>query len=93
MNLAERKAQLEKELASINRQMQTCKHEYGDAIYDPEISKVPSGYKMIKQGSDIWQKPESFIEEKRNRWSQTCKKCGYKRYTTKTIPTRYKPLF
>lgn len=93
MNLATRKAELERELASIDRQMQACNHEYGETQYDPETVSVPYGYKMIKQGSDIWGKPEGYREEKRDRWSQTCKKCGHKRYTTKTVPTSYKPVF
>ncbi len=93
MNLAEKKVQLEKELASIDRQIQACNHEYGETLYDPETVKVPYGYNMIKQGSDIWEEPEGYREEKRDRWSQTCKKCGHKRYTTKTIPMGYKPVF
>ncbi len=93
MNLAERKAQLERELESISHQMQTCDHEYGETQYDPQIVMVPYSFTIVKKGSDIWEIPKDYIEEKQDRWSQTCIKCGYKRFTTKTIPTAYKPVF
>lgn len=93
MSLARRKEELERELASINNQMRDCDHEYGETQYDPETVKVPYGYKTIKQGSDVWSEPEGYRDEKRDRWSQTCKKCGHKRYTTKTVPTAVKPVF
>lgn len=93
MNLTERKNELERELASINRQIEVCDHEYGEAQYDPYIEKVPCGFKTVQHGSDVWSEPTGYREKEKERWSQTCKKCGHKRYTTKIIPTAYKPEF
>ena len=93
MSLSKRKEELEKELASNNHQIETCNHEYGETQYDPETIKVPYGSKMETQGSDVWFVPEGYRDEKRDRWSQTCKKCGHKRYTTQTVATAFKPVF
>ena len=93
MDLSKRKEELERELASINQKINSCKHEYGETKYDPEIVKVPYGENMEKQGSDVWFTPEGYRDEKRDRWSQSCKKCGHKRYSTKTVPTSFTPVF
>ncbi len=93
MNLSKRKEELERELSLINQQIENCNHEYGEIQYDPETVVVPYGFKTEKHGSDVWTKPEGFRKEERERWSQTCKKCGYKRYTYETIPTAFKPVF
>jgi len=93
MNLVERKEQLERELADINRKIERCDHEYGEIQYDPQIVKVPCGEHMETRGSDVWWAPDSYRDEKKDRWSKTCKKCGHKIYTEKTVPTGYKPVF
>ena len=93
MSLTKRKEELERELASINRQIEACNHEYGETKYDPKTVKVPYGSKIVQHGSDVWSEPEGYRDEIKDRWSQTCKKCGHKRYTTQTIPTGRKPVF
>ena len=93
MNLTEKKEQIERELAAVKDQIENCNHEYGEIQYDPEKVKEPYGSKIVTQGSDVWFVPEGFRYRKKERWSQTCTKCGHKRYTTKTQPTGYKPVF
>ena len=81
MNLSKRKEELEREIASINKQIDACNHEYGECLYDPETVKVPYGSQIVKCGSDIYDMPEGYREEQQDRWSRTCKKCGHKIYS------------
>jgi len=93
MNLADRKVELERELASVKREMKSCNHEWGETKYDPKTVKEPYGYKLVGQGSDTWFEPEGYRDVEKKRWSQTCKKCGDKRYTEQTRPTGFEPTF
>ncbi len=95
MTLREQQEDLERKLAEVSHQIQNCNHEYGEAKYDPKKVRVPYGYRMSSQGSDIYCEPAGYREETSDRWSQTCRKCGHVRYTTNVQPvvTSYKPVF
>ncbi len=93
MNLVEKRQQLEKELEEVNRQINQCQHDFEETKYDPEIIMEPYDYIMSGTGSDVKMTPQNFRKVKLDRWSQTCKKCGIKRYIEKVVATGYKPNF
>lgn len=95
MNKQEKINSLKKEIAQLESEMRNCKHDFKEAIYDPETVRVQddrNGYE--EHGSDRWPKM-SFHDETKPRWSRECKHCGHKEYTYEQAPVvkEYKPKF
>lgn len=87
------KKEYESKLSALRREQNSCNHEWGEVKYDPEIKREPYGYRMVKQGSDIWGEPEGYRDVEHKRWSRTCKKCGKVEYTKEQVATKYEPKF
>lgn len=87
------KREYERKLSALRAEQNRCSHEWGEVKYDPEIKKVPYGYKTITQGSDVWGEPEGYRDVEHKRWSRTCKKCGKVEYTTHRVPVKYELVF
>ena len=73
--------ELEEEIRNLKRIQSSCKHEWNNAVYDPERVEIMRE-EIDVQGVDIW-----YIEvgtgryENKDRWSRYCPKCGKKEYT------------
>lgn len=85
--------EFERQLRELHEQQDACNHDWTEPEYDPEITMKPSKYEMVRQGSDIWERPCEWEEVSTDRWSKKCKKCGKVEYTKETIPIKFKPKF
>lgn len=87
--------QLQSEIAKEQEKIRNCKHQFGEAFYNPETIKEPYGYKMITQGSDVWGEPEGYRDIQKPRWTRKCSACGLEQHTYETEPivTGTKPKF
>lgn len=94
MNLTESLKELEARQRAIQSQIKNCPHEFGSAIYDPEIKKEFT-YQQVTRGSDVYPEPIGSYDKQIDRWSRECKKCGFKQYTYEKAPVieRYEPKF
>lgn len=95
MNHNEKIAQLQAEIAQHQKAMENCKHDWKDAVYDPETVKEPYGSRQVGKGSDPWWEPEGYRDIQKDRWSRECKCCGKKEYTytQETVEVKKKPKF
>lgn len=86
---------LQDQIQIEERKIQNCDHDFNEPIFNPETIKVGYGSKMIKQGSDIWCEYEGYRDKQIDRWTRTCKKCGYEQHTHKQEPiiSGHKPSF
>ena len=82
----------EKELEDMRREQSTCKHDWGETRYDPEVIREPK-YETKWQGVDCWPSIVGYTEKKIDRWSRTCKKCGKVEYTKEQVAVKYEPKF
>lgn len=95
MNSADRIKQLQDEIEIERRKIQNCKHEFDTPFYNPEKYRKPYGTHLVKQGSDVWPEPEGYIDAEKQRWTRTCKHCGFEEHTyeQKPVISRYEPDF
>jgi hypothetical protein len=97
INKIQERDELKRQLESLDNQIvneqKNCSHDFPPAKYDPEIERVPSGYKMEGHGSDVYPVATGYMDKDKPRWSRTCKKCGKTEYTYTQKPTEYKPDF
>jgi len=87
--------QLQEQIEFEKRQIQNCKHEFGDAYSNPEIVSEPTGFRTVVQGSDIWSEATDYRDVQKPRWTRKCKKCGFEQHTktTKPVIKEYVPDF
>lgn len=85
--------EFERQLRELHEEQANCNHDWTDPEYDPEITRRPSRYETVRQGSDIWERPCEWKEVSIDRWSRKCKKCGKVEYTKEAIPTQFVPKF
>lgn len=95
MNKQEEINEFQRKINQLKSEMSNCRHDWKGATYDPETVKEPYGYRMEKQGSDIWAAPEGFRDVDKPRWSRECKTCGFKEYTYKeeVVSVKKEPKF
>jgi hypothetical protein len=84
-----------RKVEEIKKQIANCAHNFDDPKYDPETERQAYGYKMEKQGSDVWGVPEGYKDVQVPRWSRECLICGHKEYTKEqeTVSITKKPKF
>ena len=85
--------EFERQLRELHEEQANCNHDWTDPKYDPEITRKPIKYEIVRQGSDMWERPCEWGEVSIDRWSRKCKKCGKVEYTKEAIPTRFVPKF
>lgn len=87
--------ELENLIKQEKQKIDSCKHFFGEAYYDPETKKEAYGYRTVGQGSDVWNEPEGYQDVKVPRWSRKCKVCGKieHTYTQEAVIKEYKPKF
>ena len=95
MSAQDRIEALKREIHLLERQIESCRHDWGEAVYDPEKFREGYGSRLVTQGSDHWIEYEGFRDAIRPRWSRTCKLCGKKEYTytQETVQIVQKPKF
>lgn len=86
------RSRYEKELEDMRREQAACSHDWEEVKHDPEIKSIPQ-YKHRMMGSDCMPELVGFTEEKIDRWSRTCKKCGKVEYTKEQQAVKYEPKF
>ena len=86
MNYAERKTRLGKRIGYSSCKPVTCKHVYGDVVYDPET--IETNY-----GGNWMDGVNATCTETVDRWRATCEKCGQTFYTTKIGSIACAPIF
>ena len=86
------RAEYEAKLQALRAEQNSCKHEWEEPKYDPEIRRIPK-YKDRFIGSDYMPEINGFIEKKIDRWSRTCKKCGKVEYTKEQVAIKTAPKF
>ena len=78
--------------ASLAHIYATCKHQFGDPVYDPIVVKgfTHPGDPPGTMGVD-WRAPVYVEGSETPRWRQTCSLCGLTEYTTDTttVATRH----
>jgi len=86
---------LQKQIEAERAYMASCNHDYADPTDNPETVREPYGYKMIKQGSDVWGEPEGYKDVEKPRWTKICKLCGEEKHTYEQEPviSGYVPKF
>lgn len=85
-----RKAQ--ERVNELERQIQSCRHEFGEPYPNPETYRKGNIVGYRPRGSD----PEpimSYYDATRARWTRKCKKCGKEDHTYNTKPATYAPDF
>lgn len=87
------KKEYEEKLAEINREQANCDHEWGEVVYDPEITSEPIDFELKFRGSDCYHVPTGYHDVEHKRWSRTCKKCGKVEYTKELVATKVEPKF
>jgi hypothetical protein len=95
MNHQQRINQIKEEISHLEEKIKNCRHEFNDAIYDPEEINVQDDWAGYEEhGVDRFPKL-SFHKEMKSRWSRECKHCGHKDYTyeQKPIVQGYKLYF
>ncbi len=87
--------ELQRQIEFERKQIENCKHEYGEARYNPETVREAYGYKLIAHGSDVYPEAEGYRDVQKPRWTRQCKKCGYEQHThtKKPVITDYVPDF
>jgi hypothetical protein len=87
--------QLQAQIEAEKRIMDNCRHDYGEAFYDPYTKSEAYGYRTVAQGSDIWAEPEGYLDVTVRRWTRKCTKCGHEQHTENQEPivTGFKPKF
>ena len=73
---------IEAEKAKIN----SCKHEFGTTVFDPEKVREGYGYKVVAHGSDVWGEYAGYHNVDKPRWTRKCKLCGFEQHTYKQKP-------
>lgn len=63
-----------------------CDHKYSEHFDNPEAKKEAYGYKMIKQGSDVWGEPEGYRDITVPRWTRICNLCDFEQHTYERKP-------
>lgn len=86
------KYEYETKLAELREEQATCKHEWEEPEYDPEIQTIPR-YKNSFSFGDYAPEIDGFTEKKIDRWSRTCKKCGKVEYTKEQVVVKTVPKF
>jgi len=76
--------ELQRQIDNERNRMSRCHHDFGEPFDNPEKTRVVSGYETIRQGVDSWQQPSSWRDKYIQRWTRTCKKCGYEQHTKKS---------
>lgn len=77
----------------LRRIVANCRHQYGEAVYDPEYHK---GYTIPRRegfGSHPPIPEMNVPSETIPRWRRDCTICGEPEFTTKTRPSAYEPVF
>jgi hypothetical protein len=87
--------QLQDEIEREKRKISNCRHNFGEAFFNPETVREPYGFRVTGRGSDMWSEPEGYNDVKKDRWTRVCKTCGKEEHTNKQKPviTNYKPDF
>lgn len=73
----------EAEIRALKARQQSCQHQWGEPFYDPYTSKkeVLTG-RYESHGIHQWPITK-MVDERKDRWTQVCQKCGQKRHTEK----------
>jgi len=95
MKPAQKIEDLKRQIQAEEQKLRNCKHSFEDAIFDPEITREPSGYTLEVHGSDAYPVATGYKDVSKNRWSRECSICGKKEYTynQKPVIKEYKPSF
>ena len=95
MNSNDKIKQLQREIDSEKRKMDSCSHNFKDAIYDPETVKEGYGSVQDGAGSDPHWSYAGYRDVQKDRWSRECSICGFKQYTYKqeAVVSKYQPKF
>ena len=95
MNEQQQIDKLTQELAKARHNMNTCEHVFHTPKHDPETISVGYGCVQDGSGSDPHWSYAGYRDEKKDRWSRECKKCGLIEYTYELEPVieRYIPKF
>jgi len=83
---------LSKKKELLNNKQNTCPHEWTETKYDPEPYRRAIFSHYIPHGSD----PEpvyNYVDDKKDRWSRTCLKCGKVEYTDVKRAVKEEPYF
>jgi hypothetical protein len=86
--------QLEAAKTALDNLVDSCLHQWGDPVYDPEyipgyhIPGDPPGTMGVDRRS-----PMDVPSKTNERWRRTCKNCGHTEWTTHAKPTGKSPVF
>jgi hypothetical protein len=86
--------QLQSDKAQLDRIVSACRHEWGDTVYDPEVTPgyhIPGDPPGV--GGVDHQFPMDVPEKITKRWRRTCRNCGHPVWTTHTRSIGEGPAF
>lgn len=77
---------LQEQIEAEKRKISNCKHDFGNAFYNPETVKEGYGSVQDGRGSDPHWSYAGYHDVQKDRWTRKCKACGYEQHTDKQKP-------
>jgi len=77
---------LQEQIEAEKRKISNCKHDFGNAFYNPETVKEGYGSVQDGRGSDPHWSYAGYHDVQKPRWTRKCKECGYEQHTDKQKP-------
>lgn len=81
--LEQKEREVESLRQNVKRQQESCLHEFGGEIYDPDKRVEGCDPKLVGQGSDHYYEYQSYRDVEVPRWVRQCRKCGLKQFAFK----------
>lgn len=85
--------QLKGEIGQLQNQIGNCHHDWDNAKYDPETQQEEYLTGEYETNGVHHHALSAFRPKIVDRWSRTCKICGFIEYTYKKAPVNYSPVF